>query len=292
MANIRVVTDSTADLPEELLRAWEIAMVPLAVHFGAETLRDRIEIGPREFMTRLAASKALPTTSQPAPGDFETVYRRLAAEGASGIVSVHISEKLSGTAGSARLAAEAVAAQVPVEVVDSRSVSLGLGFIALEAARAARAGGDLATVASAARKLVPNVHIIFFADTLEYLQKGGRIGRAAAIAGSLLALKPLMRLDEGVVVPHERTRTRSKAIDGLVKFVADFPRVRQLGALKSGDADIEVLLDRLAPLFPRERILVGEVSPVIGVHLGPGALGAIVDASEGAVTDPTAPPPA
>ena len=128
---------------------------------------------------------------------------------------------------------------------------------------------------------MPNTQIIFFADTLEYLQRGGRIGRAAAIAGSILSLKPLMRVDEGQVVPHERTRTRSKAIDGVVKFVADFPHIRHLGALKTGDADIETLLGRLAPVFPRERIVVTNCSPVISVHLGPGALGAIIDTSEG-----------
>jgi len=281
MGKVRVVTDSTADIPDALMREWGIAMVPLLVNFGAESYRDRVDITHQQFMERLAASKALPTTSQPSPGQFEEEYRRLAGEGAEGIVSLHISERLSGTVGAARLAAEAVADAVQVEVVDSRSVSLGLGFMALEAARGAREGADLATAVAAAQRMIPNTHIIFFADTLEYLQKGGRIGRAAAIAGSILALKPLMRIDEGVVVPHERTRTRSKAIDGLVKFVNDFPRVKRLGVLKSGDADLEPLLDRLAPRFPRDTILVTEVSPVIAVHLGPGALGCIVDASNG-----------
>ena len=132
------------------------------------------------------------------------------------------------------------------------------------------------------QRMMPNIHIIFFPDTLEYLQKGGRIGRAAAIAGSILSLKPLMRVDEGVVVPHERTRTRSKAIDGLVKFARDFPRIRQMGALQIGESDMVTLLDRLGGLFPREQIIVIDTSPVIGVHLGPGALGVIIDASEGA----------
>lgn len=282
MAKIRVVTDSTADIPDALMRRWAITMVPLSVNFGTESLRDRIDITHDEFMRRLAVSKALPTTSQPPPGLFEEQYRRLADEGADGIVSVHISEKLSGTAAAARIAAESVAERIPVEVVDSRSVSLGLGFGALEAARVAREGESLAEAVAAAQKVLSNTHIIFFADTLEYLQKGGRIGRAAAIAGSILSLKPLMRLDEGVVVPHERTRTRSRAIDGVVKFVTDFHHIRQLGVLKTGDADIETLLARLTPVFPRERIIVTECSPVIAVHLGPGALGAIVDASEGA----------
>lgn len=281
MAKIGVVTDSTSDIPEALMRERDIAMVPLSVIFGEESLRDRIDITHGEFIRRLTGSKVLPTTSQPPPELFVKEYTRLADEGVEGIVSIHISEKLSGTAGSARLAAEEVADRVKVEVVDSRTISLALGFGVLEAARVAQAGADLETVAATARRFLANMHIIFFADTLEYLQKGGRIGRAAMIAGSLLALKPLMRVDEGQVVPHERTRTRSKAIDGVAKFVADFPHVRQLGVLKTGDADIEPLLAKLAPKFPRERILVTEVSPVIAVHLGPGAMGAIVDANDG-----------
>jgi DegV family protein with EDD domain len=154
----------------------------------------------------------------------------------------------------------------------------------LEGARVAAQGGDLETVANAIRRMAPNIQIIFFADTLEYLQKGGRIGRAAAIAGSILSLKPLMRLDEGAVVPHERTRTRSKAIDGLVRFAKDFPHIRQMGALRSGDGDINALLERLTaeiPGVPRDQIILAELSPVIAVHLGPGALGVIIDTSEG-----------
>lgn len=286
MARIRVVTDSTADIPEEMRLAAGIAVVPLSVNFGNESLRDKIDIGPEEFVRRLkAAGKALPTTAQPPPGLFEETYRRLADEGAEEIVSIHISEKLSGTCGSARIAAEEVAERVKVEVIDSRSISLGLGFIALEAARVAETGADLATVVATVQKMMDNIHIIFFPDTLEYLQKGGRIGRAAAIAGSILSLKPLMRLDEGVVVPHERTRTRSKAIDGLVKFAKDFPHIRQLGALKIGDGDLDTLLERLGGIYPREKLIVIDASPVIGVHLGPGALGLIIDAGEG-----TAPP--
>jgi DegV family protein with EDD domain len=285
MSNVRVVTDSTADIPEPMRMAAGIEMVPLSVLFGTEAFKDKVDISHDEFMQRLkTAGRTLPTTAAPSPGQFEEVYSRLADEGAEGIVSVHISEKLSGTAGAARVAAEAVADRVKVEVIDSRSTSLGLGFLALEGARIAAQGGDLETVANAIRRMSPNIQIIFFADTLEYLQKGGRIGRAAAIIGSIISLKPLLRLDEGAVVPHERTRTRSKAIEGLVRFAKDFPHIRQMGALRSGDADINALLDRLAaeiPSIPRDRIVVAELSPVIAVHLGPGALGVIIDTTEG-----------
>ncbi len=283
MAGVRIVTDSTADIPDDLCQAAGIEVVPLSVIFGNESLRDKVDIGPEEFVQRLVASgRTLPTTAQPPPGLFEETYLRLAEEGATHIVSLHLSEKLSGTCGSARIAAQEVAAKgIAVEVIDTRSISLGLGFIALEAARVANEGGDLTKVLETVQKMMPNIHIIFFPDTLEYLQKGGRIGRAAAIAGSILSLKPLMRLDEGVVVPHERTRTRSKAIDGLIKFANDFPHIRQLGALKVGDADMSTLLDKLGALYPRDQILVIDTSPVIGVHLGPGTLGIIIDANEG-----------
>lgn len=282
MAHIRIVTDSTADIPEAARLAAGIEMVPLSVLFGEEALLDKVEIGHEEFVRRLKASgKVLPTTAQPAIGLFEETYRRLADEGAEQIISLHLSERLSGTIGAARLAAAEVAERVEVAVIDSRSITLGLGFLALEAARVAASGAELPAVVAAIRRLIPNIHLIFFADTLEYLQKGGRIGRAAAITGSILSLKPLMRLDEGVVVPHERTRTRSKAIDGLVKFVRDFPHIRQLGALQVGDADIATLLDRLGAVYPRDQIVVTDVSPVIAVHLGPGGLGVVVDASEG-----------
>ncbi len=285
MAGIRIVTDSTADLPDEMRLAAGIEIVPLSVIFGEESLLDKVEIGPEEFVSRLKVpGKALPTTAQPSIGLFEEAYRRLAAEGAETIVSIHLSERLSGTAGAARLAAAEVADRVKVEVIDSRSVTLGLGFLALEAARIAARDGDVAEIVATVQRMIPNMHIIFFPDTLEYLQKGGRIGRAAAITGSILSLKPLMRLDEGVVVPHERTRTRSKAIDGLVKFARDFPHIRQVGALQIGDADIDALLARLGTVYPREQIVVTEASPVIAVHLGPGSLGVVIDANEGAVS--------
>lgn len=287
MATIRVVTDSTCDIPDLMMRQTRIAMVPLSVNFGAESFRDRIDITHFEFMDRLASSKVLPTTSQPPPGLFEETYRQLADEGADGIVSLHISEKLSGTLGAARIAAEAVTDRVPVEVIDSQTTSLALGFIALAAARAANDGADLDTVAATARKMIPNMGLIFFADTLEYLQKGGRIGRAAAIAGSILSLKPLMRLDEGVVVPHERTRTRSKAIDGLARFVNDFPHISQLGLMRTGHADTASLLERLSTRIPQDAIIITEVSPVIAVHLGPGGLGVAIDANEAATDTET-----
>lgn len=281
MPGIRVVTDSTADLPDALARAWNIEVVPLSIDFDGERLRDGVEIEPREFVSRLEQSAELPTTAHPPPNDFAAVYRRLATAGASGIVSIHISGKLSATVSAARSAAAAVGREIPVTVLDSKLVSLGLGFCVLEAARMAHAGHDLDAVVAAARGAIGNVHLIFFADTLAYFQKGGQIGRPAAIAGTLLALKPLLRIDEGVVVPHKRTRTRARAIDGLVQFVADFPHLRQLAVLRSGASESDTLIVRLAGYFPPARIMVAEVSPVIASHLGPGALGVAVDAGDG-----------
>lgn len=282
MPGIRVVTDSTADIPDRLIQAWNIEVVPLSVDFDGERLRDGVEIEPREFISRLAQSAVLPTTAHPPPAEFEARYRQLLAAGATGIVSIHLSGKLSATVSAARAAATPADLAASVTVLDSKSVSLALGFCVLEAARAAWAGLDLDGVVKAARQAIGNVQLIFFADTLAYFQKGGQVGRPAAIAGTLLALKPLLRVDEGVVVPHKRTRTRARAIDGLVRFVADFPQLRQVAIVRSGESSSDTLLERLGEHFPRERIIVAEVSPVIASHLGPGALGVAVDAGEGA----------
>lgn len=281
MPGIRVVTDSTADIPDALARAWQVEVVPLSVDFDGERLRDGVEIEPRDFVTRLARSAVLPTTAHPPPAEFAALYRRLLAEGASAIVSIHISGKLSATVSAARAAASAPDLAPVVTVLDSKSVSLGLGFCVLDAARAAGAGLDRDAVIAAAQRAIGNVYLTFFADTLAYFQKGGQVGRPAAIAGTLLALKPLLRIDEGVVVPYKRTRTRARAIDGLVQFVADFPHTRQLAVVRSGDSDSDTLLERLGAHFPPERIIVAEVSPVIASHLGPGALGVAVDAGDG-----------
>jgi DegV family protein with EDD domain len=283
MGAVRIVTDSTCDLPLEMCERLGITVVPLNVHFGEVVYRDQFDLNSDQFFDRLARSPELPKTSQPASGLFEEAYQRLGANG-SAIVSIHISAKLSGTLHSAQMAADAVRPRRQVAVVDSRSASLGLGLIVLAAVDAARAGTDQAGIVALVQRLSENVHILFFVDTLEYLQRGGRIGRARALLGALLNIRPILKLENGEIYPVERVRTRAKAMDRLVEFVEEFPRLDRVAIVHSSSsaAEAETLRRRLAPLLPSDRLVVGSYGPVIGTHAGPGGLGVVV--SQG-VTD-------
>ena len=200
---VRVVTDSTADIPPEIAAELGIDVVPLNVHFGTDTYRDNIDLSADEFYQRLVSSPRPPTTSQPSVGAFLEVYQKALGE-ADGIVSVHISAKLSGTWNSAVQAREQLDDSSRVQVVDTQQASMGLGWVAVTAAKAAQAGASLDEVASAAKSACEQVRVIFLVDTLEYLQKGGRIGKAQAMFGSVLAIKPLLTLQDGEVHPMER----------------------------------------------------------------------------------------
>lgn len=280
MPRVAVVTDSTADIPPELVARYGIHVVPLTVRLGDETFEDGVTITPPQFMERLMASDAFPTTSQPSVGRFQEVYNDLAAD-YDGIVSIHISSRLSGTYQSAVLARDLINGRRPIAVIDSRSASMGLGFPVLRAARLAGEGASLEDVKRAAEVACGATQAIFLVDTLEYLRRGGRIGRAAEIVGSILQLKPILRLDEGVVVPFARTRTRPKATAGLIELVRDIPRIEQLAILTTTETDdLERVADALADRCPRERMIFSRFSPVLAAHLGPGALGVIVDEGE------------
>jgi DegV family protein with EDD domain len=281
MARVAIVTDSTADLPADLRDRLGITVVPLNVQFGDEVFRDQVDLTTDQFMTRLARAPALPTTSQPSPALFEEIFRRLATDH-DGIVAVLLSAKLSGTLQAATLAAGAVADLIPVEIVDSRNGSMGLGHQAWRAADLARQGLDAPAIAGQLRAETTAHHVVFFVDTLEFLQRNGRIGRAAALIGGVLQLKPLLRVDEGQVVPFERTRTRGKAIQGLIDFVNELPHVERLSVLSSGSGgggpDVTDLADRLAAAtgLPRDEIAIVQMGPVIASHVGPGAVGVAV----------------
>jgi len=279
MRPVRIVTDSTCDLPRAVCEELHIVVVPLNVYFGKRVYRDGVDLSAEQFFQLLAQSPEVPKTSQPASGLFEDAYSQLASEG-SAIVSIHLSAKLSGTVRSASVARDALRSRCSVEVIDSGSASLGLGFIVMAAAELARDGANQWEIASHVRRLSPNVHVYCFVDTLEYLQRGGRIGRASAFLGTLLNIRPVLKLEDGEVQPVEKVRTRSKALDSLMEFVELFPRIERLGLLHSDSlADVEMLLRRLEPLYPREQIMVAHYGPTIGAHAGPGGIGVVV--SEG-----------
>lgn len=282
MARIAIVTDSTADLNANLRERYEITVVPLNLHIGDEVFRDQIDISSDQFMELLPNAITPPTTSQPASGLFEETFRALTATH-DAIVAVLISSKLSGTYQSAVIARDAIGTTVPIEIIDSLNASLSLGFQVIRAAELAKEGLDAEHIASRLRGSSGEYHLAFFVDTLEYLQRGGRIGRAAALVGSLLQLKPILRVDEGQVVPYERTRTRAKALTGLESFVRGLPRIEKLGVLYTSDpASALELVERFSDLVPPDQIIRAQMSPVISTHVGPNAVGVAVFEGEGA----------
>ena len=269
---VRIVTDSTADLTPEQQRAAGITVVPLNVHFGDEVFRDHVDLSTDEFFRRLKASPQLPRTSQPSVGVFEEAYRSL-RQGGDEIVSVHLSSKVSGTYNSALMAAQSVG-EGKIDVVDSLSTSMALGFIALEGAKLARAGRDRQAVAECLRGLVPKARVICVVDTLTYLERGGRIGKARALLGSLLNVKPILQLKDGEVVPLGRARGRPQALNRLVELLERDGKVRQLAIMHgAAQTDAEQLRERVASSYPGVDIQLTEIGAVLGTHTGPGVIG-------------------
>ena len=269
---VKIVTDSSADLPEGLVKELGITVIPLYVRFGEEVYRDRVDMSEDEFYQRLTEGSVHPNTTQPSPQDFVDVYQEL-APGADGIVSIHLSAKLSGTCSSALQAKEMVGKKCPVEIVDSEVLSMALGLIVLAAAEAAKAGKSIDEVVAEVRQAVSEIHLLALLDTLEYLQKGGRIGKAKALLGSILNVKPILTLREGEVVPAGQVRTRTKGIDRLFEFVEGMANIKQLAVVHSTTPDeAQALAERLGVIFDKEKIIMSRLGPVLGTHIGPRAL--------------------
>ena len=280
---IKVVTDSTSDLPADVAESLGIEVVPLNVHFGSDVYKDRVNLMPDTFYDKLINGDVVPTTSQPSVGEFIDVYERLGSD-ADGIVSVHISEKLSGTMNSARLASQQANADCPIEVVDTSQVSMGVGICAMEAAEVANSGGDMNQVILAARNAVTRSQCFFMLETLEFLQKGGRIGKAQALIGNLLKIKPMLMLQEGEVHPLGRERTRRKGIAKLVDTVEELAPISGLAVMYSTVLDEAQTLAQNISKFMiegREPMML-QIGPVIGTYAGPDTLGiALISAKSG-----------
>jgi DegV family protein with EDD domain len=274
--SVALVTDSTASLPAELAAMRSITVVPLQVVIGATSYDEGVEGGATPEMLAEALRAWTPvSTSRPNPDEMLEVYHRLAAEGATEIVSVHLSGELSGTFESAQLAARK--APVPVLAVDSRQVGMGTGFAVLAAADARDAGGDASAVAAAARRRVSTTTSLFYVDTLEYLRRGGRVGAAAALVGSALAVKPILRIEDGRVVPFERVRTAGKALHRLEELAVEAAGSAQVDvavahlASQERAADLAGrLADRLVAGLDGRQVHLGEIGAVLGAHVGPG----------------------
>ncbi len=278
MGDVAVVTDSTAYLPPGMAAAHGVSEVPLHVVLGTRTGTEGHEVSPADVARALSERRLRVSTSRPTPGEFAACYRAL---GAQRVVSVHLSAELSGTCEAAVLAAAEVSAEgIEVRVVDSRSLAMGLGFAVVAAAQAARSGGDVAAVAEAAQRSAAATDMVFYVDTLEHLRRGGRIGAAAALLGTALAVKPLLHVLDGRIAPLEKVRTASKALarleDLVVARAGDGPVELAVHHLAAGDK-AAALAERLRPRVPALRSLhVSEVGAVVGAHVGPGLLGVVV----------------
>jgi len=269
---VRVVTDSACDLSETLVEAMRIEVVPLSIRFGDEELVDREELSPEDFWDRLRSSTALPETSAPSAGKFEERFRGLIDRGATGIICINLSSRLSATMQAAQVAANAVRDQCPIVVIDSRTVSMGLGALCLTAARRAADGAKLEEIVEDVLSRRDRTRLFGALDTLEYLKKGGRIGNARALLGSMLSIKPIVEVREGAVEEAGKVRTRSKALHLLAEKAKAQP-IDSLAVLHGQAPDVEDLLDMLGEIFPRDDIVTGLVGPVIGTHAGPGVIG-------------------
>jgi DegV family protein with EDD domain len=270
---VRIVTDSACDLPQSIATELGIEIVPLAIRFGDDEFIDRVELTTAQFWAKAASTPTLPATAAPGPGAFEAVYRQAAADGATGVVVVSLSGALSATMQSAEVAARSVADEIAVRVVDSRSVTLGLGMIAVACARRAAGGGDVDEIAALATDLASRTRVFGALDTLENLKKGGRIGNAKALLATALAIKPIIEVVDGKVEQGGKQRTRSKALAFLVEKVREYEgRMSSLAVLHADCSDVDEFVAMLRPLYGDE-IVVGEIGPVIGTHAGRGTIG-------------------
>jgi len=275
---IGIVCDSTADLPGHLVKEYGIHIVPLKVHFGEEEYRDGVDITADEFYQRLQASAALPTTSQPSPGEFVEAYRNLLEQGIDTIVSIHISAHLSGTYRSAEVA-KSMLPEADIEVIDSRQASTVLGVVVLEAARAARAGKSKEEIIDLVNRLIEKIRVFFMVNTLEYLQKGGRIGKAQAFLGSMLNIKPILTLENGIIVPAAKARGRAKGMEQLLtKMEASIGTGGQriMAIMHAANPEgMEELQKKAGEKWQPREFVIADIGPVIGTHVGPGTLALI-----------------
>jgi DegV family protein with EDD domain len=269
---VKIVTDTLSDITGDLAKELDIIVVPLYVRFGDEIFRDRVDINSEEFYRRLVYEDILPSTTQPTPHDFLTVYEELAKE-TDEILVIVVSSKLSGTYQSASQARDRFKTNCRINIVDSLSVAMGMGLIVIAAVNAVRNGANLDEATRFTQKALSRSHLIAYFDTLKYLAKGGRIGKAQGLLGSMLSVKPILTVKDGEMSPLTRVRSLNGGFDYLYSVVANAGKIESLAvehATTPGDAD--KLVERFSPIFPRDDIYRSIISPVIGTYAGPNAL--------------------
>jgi len=273
---VGLVTDSASDLTSEIAKDLNITVVPLYVQFGVETYKDRVDLSSEEFYHKLEHSSTLPSTSAPSPGMFAEVFDGLAAK-YNQILGVFISRKLSATYDAALQGIKLMKRKCEVEIADSMSGIMGEGLLVMEAAKKALAGASLSELKNLIQETVPRIHVRVTLDTLEYLARGGRIGKVQAFLGSMLKMNPILGLKDGVAFPAFRARSRAKASEWLFDFISKFSKVKALAVeYGSNVAEARAFAKRIASAFPKVSIYMSSVSPVVGTHTGPNPLGVIV----------------
>ena len=276
---IKIVTDSTCDIPQSLAEELGITVVPVYVQFGSKTYRDGTDITHSEFYDRLQHFPVHPTTSQPSPQDFIDVYKKL-SEDADGIISIHIASKLSGTVNSALRGKDMVAPDCPIEIIDTQSVSMGIGLILVKATQIVSSCTDFQQAVEQIKQLSDRIHIWALFDTLKYLAMGGRIGKGKALLGNVLNIKPLLTLKDGEFLPAAKARSREKAIDILYGYAEKIGNIEDISVMHSTSPDeAKALAERLEVLCGKKP-KIARLGPALGVHAGPGALAIALMTSE------------
>ncbi|KUK83693.1 MAG: DegV family protein [Pelotomaculum thermopropionicum] len=276
MNRIRIVTDSTADLPKEFITKYKITVIPLKIIFGEkEIFRDGIDITTEQLYKQMEKNK-IPGTSQPAPTEFVSAYQELAKDGSS-IISIHISSAMSGTYQSAILAKEMVP-DLDIEVIDSRQVSMALGLIVLKAAKAVSEGKTKPEILKIINHIIPEIQVYFIVDTLKYLKHGGRIGRAEAFLGTILNVKPILHIKDGLVQPYEKVRSKIRAIERLVQIYSDYTGSKKTACSMvhgMNPAAFNELVKKITPVLNCDEPIFSTLGSVVGTHVGPGIIGII-----------------
>ena len=273
MAKIKIVTDSACDLSPQLAEQSDVTVIPLSIRFGDHEYTDRVELTPTQFWDLCRSAKELPETAAPSPGAFAKAYDEAKEAGYDGVVAINLSAALSGTYQSARTAADSRTDGFPVTVIDSKAVTMAQGLVVLVAADLAKSGADLNTITEAIESAISRTHVLGVLDTLDHLVKGGRVGGAKGLLGSVLSIKPILELRDGVVEEESKQRTRSRALKYLVdkiRTAGPFERV----AIVHGDAsDLSVVTDMLADVDLGTDLVISDLGPVVGTHGGPGLIG-------------------
>ncbi|HEV3131396.1 MAG TPA: DegV family protein [Acidimicrobiales bacterium] len=273
MARIRVVSDSACDLNADLAAERGVTIVPLSIRFGSEEFVDGSTLSTDDFWARCAASPVLPETSAPSPGAFQAAFVAAADDGYDGVLSISLSAGVSATYQAAVTAAKTVGDRIPVRTIDSRSMTMGQGLMALDLAELAAGGASLDELTARAEQLIPRTRVFGVVDTLEHLEKGGRIGGARALLGSLLSIKPVVTLVDGVVAEESKQRTRSRSLRYLADKAKTAAPLSRLAVCNGAAADIDEFLEMIEGVQTQHPLVVVDLGPVVGTHTGPGTIG-------------------